>query len=128
MAAENNYKELDQERVKAAVKEFLLAIGEDPEREGLLDTPDRVALAWSSLVVCKKILQLTCVNNSMKRAIKRWLLSATFLSHLPASITFCHSWARRTFATFHKMVALPAFPRLLAASADILAVCRYKSV
>ena len=45
MAAENNYKELDQERVKAAVKEFLLAIGEDPEREGLLDTPDRVARA-----------------------------------------------------------------------------------
>ena len=49
MAAENNYKELDQERVKAAVKEFLLAIGEDPEREGLLDTPDRVARACVEL-------------------------------------------------------------------------------
>ena len=49
MATENNYKELDQERVKAAVKEFLLAIGEDPEREGLLDTPDRVARACVEL-------------------------------------------------------------------------------
>lgn len=34
---------IDKERVKAAVKEFLAAIGEDPEREGLKETPDRVA-------------------------------------------------------------------------------------
>ncbi|HHV95307.1 MAG TPA: GTP cyclohydrolase I FolE [Clostridiaceae bacterium] len=34
---------IDKERVKAAVREFLLAIGEDPDREGLRETPDRVA-------------------------------------------------------------------------------------
>ena len=34
---------IDKERVKAAVREFLAAIGEDPEREGLKETPDRVA-------------------------------------------------------------------------------------
>ena len=36
---------VDLERAEAAVREFLLAIGEDPEREGLRDTPGRVARA-----------------------------------------------------------------------------------
>lgn len=34
---------VDKERVKAAVREFLAAIGDDPDREGLVETPDRVA-------------------------------------------------------------------------------------
>jgi GTP cyclohydrolase IA len=36
----------DAARVEAAVRELLLAIGEDPDREGLLRTPQRVARAW----------------------------------------------------------------------------------
>src|SRR5690349_10826846 len=36
----------DSERVEAAIKELLLAIGEDPSREGLLNTPARVARAY----------------------------------------------------------------------------------
>ena len=35
----------DQNRAEAAVKELLLSIGEDPEREGLRETPARVARA-----------------------------------------------------------------------------------
>lgn len=40
---------VDQPRLERAVREMLLAIGEDPEREGLLDTPARVARSWSEL-------------------------------------------------------------------------------
>ena len=36
----------DHERAERAVKELLLALGEDPEREGLKDTPARVARAF----------------------------------------------------------------------------------
>lgn len=36
----------DAERAEAAVHELLLAIGEDPDREGLRDTPNRVARAY----------------------------------------------------------------------------------
>jgi GTP cyclohydrolase IA len=34
---------VDRERAEAAVRELLLAIGEDPDRDGLRDTPARVA-------------------------------------------------------------------------------------
>ncbi len=34
---------VDQPRIEAAVREILSAIGDDPEREGLRDTPGRVA-------------------------------------------------------------------------------------
>ncbi|MCS7231325.1 MAG: GTP cyclohydrolase I FolE [Elusimicrobiota bacterium] len=36
-------KKIDKEKIEKAVKEILLAIGEDPQREGLKDTPRRVA-------------------------------------------------------------------------------------
>jgi GTP cyclohydrolase I len=43
------YGELDQERAQAAIREFLYAIGEDPDREGLRETPARVARACAEI-------------------------------------------------------------------------------
>lgn len=40
---------IDEARIEAAVREILLAIGEDPGREGLLRTPARVAAAYGEL-------------------------------------------------------------------------------
>ncbi|MDR0416872.1 MAG: GTP cyclohydrolase I, partial [Propionibacteriaceae bacterium] len=37
----------DQGRVEAAVRELLLGVGEDPDRPGLRDTPERVARAYA---------------------------------------------------------------------------------
>jgi len=37
----------DLPRIERAVREILLAIGEDPERDGLIDTPARVARAYA---------------------------------------------------------------------------------
>ena len=39
--------EYDAPRVEAAVRELLLGVGEDPDREGLRDTPARVARAFA---------------------------------------------------------------------------------
>ena len=41
--------ELDQDRAEAAVRELLLAVGEDPDRQGLKDTPARVARAYREM-------------------------------------------------------------------------------
>jgi GTP cyclohydrolase I len=38
---------VDQERIERAVREILLAVGEDPERDGLLGTPARVARMYA---------------------------------------------------------------------------------
>jgi GTP cyclohydrolase I len=40
---------IDLERASAAVRELLLAIGEDPDRDGLRDTPDRVARSYAEI-------------------------------------------------------------------------------
>jgi GTP cyclohydrolase I len=40
---------VDQPRIERAVREILLAIGEDPDRDGLLKTPQRVARAYVEL-------------------------------------------------------------------------------
>jgi GTP cyclohydrolase I len=40
---------VDKPRVEKAVREILLAIGEDPDREGLRDTPARVARSYEEL-------------------------------------------------------------------------------
>src|SRR5215213_8477076 len=40
---------VDGPRIERAVREILLAIGEDPEREGLAETPERVAEAYAHL-------------------------------------------------------------------------------
>jgi len=39
----------DQERAEAAVRELLYAVGEDPGRQGLVDTPARVARAYQEM-------------------------------------------------------------------------------
>lgn len=41
---------VDHPRAEAAVRELLAAIGEDPERDGLQDTPARVARAYAELL------------------------------------------------------------------------------
>ena len=40
---------IDQPRIERAVREILLAIGEDPDRDGLQDTPKRVARAYAEV-------------------------------------------------------------------------------
>jgi GTP cyclohydrolase I len=47
--APEDIPEFDHARAEAAVRELLAAIGEDPDREGLQETPARVARAYAEL-------------------------------------------------------------------------------
>lgn len=40
---------MDLDRIRRAVREILLAVGEDPDREGLRETPDRVARMYAEV-------------------------------------------------------------------------------
>ena len=42
-------KKIDTERIKAAVKEIILALNDNPERPGLIETPDRVARMYEEV-------------------------------------------------------------------------------
>ncbi|MFD5507028.1 GTP cyclohydrolase I FolE [Streptomyces sp. NPDC059761] len=46
---EGTIGEFDEKRAQAAVRELLIAVGEDPDREGLLETPARVARAYKEI-------------------------------------------------------------------------------
>src|SRR5438046_8447219 len=44
------YAQIDIPRIERAVREILFAVGENPDREGLLKTPNRVARAYGELM------------------------------------------------------------------------------
>jgi GTP cyclohydrolase IA len=46
----DNTVQVDQDRIRRAVREILLAVGENPDREGLKDTPARVARMYAELL------------------------------------------------------------------------------
>ncbi|MGW1885783.1 GTP cyclohydrolase I FolE [Streptomyces sp. NPDC001970] len=48
---EGTIGEFDEKRAESAVRELLIAVGEDPDREGLRETPGRVARAYKELLV-----------------------------------------------------------------------------
>ncbi|MET9764743.1 GTP cyclohydrolase I FolE [Streptomyces sp. NPDC006372] len=47
---EGQIGEFDEKRAENAVRELLIAVGEDPDREGLKETPARVARAYRELL------------------------------------------------------------------------------
>ena len=47
---ENKLTDERQARIQAAVREILLAVGENPDREGLLETPARVARMYDEIL------------------------------------------------------------------------------
>jgi len=50
LAGEGAIGVFDEKRAENAVRELLIAVGEDPDREGLKETPGRVARAYRELL------------------------------------------------------------------------------
>jgi len=49
-SSEMEYEPIDKKKISDAVSRMLVAFGEDPEREGLLRTPHRVASAYEEIL------------------------------------------------------------------------------
>jgi GTP cyclohydrolase IA len=56
---------VDVERIRALTRELLIALGEDPDREGLVKTPDRVAKAMAFLTSGYRTSLETVINNAI---------------------------------------------------------------
>lgn len=57
-------KEIKYDEIEESVKKILTAIGEDPQREGLFNTPKRVAKAYGELLEGYRIDPVKLVNNA----------------------------------------------------------------
>ncbi len=55
---------VDQPRIRRAIREILLAVGEDPDREGLAETPARVARTYAEM--------FSGLHNEPRRHLKKF--------------------------------------------------------
>ena len=85
----------DQARAEAAVRELLYAVGEDPDRQGLVDTPARVARAYREVFAGLYENPDDVLNTTFDR----------FRCTRPASTTWCPSTVSRTSATYRARTA-----------------------
>lgn len=60
---------MDKKRIENAAKEILIAIGENPQREGLIDTPKRVANAYEEMLSKDVILPTSFENDGYDELI-----------------------------------------------------------
>ena len=62
---------VDKDKVREGITLLLEGIGEDPLREGLIDTPDRVARMYEELVrVWRRILGSSCLKPFMQKIMR----------------------------------------------------------
>jgi GTP cyclohydrolase I len=58
-------EEVEGPGIRRGIRELLVEIGEDPEREGLVGTPDRVARAYVELTAGYTVDPVALVNNAI---------------------------------------------------------------
>ena len=56
---------VERAQVEAAVREILDSVGEDPQREGLLDTPKRVARMYDELLAGYRVDPVALINDAL---------------------------------------------------------------
>ena len=107
--------EYDHERAERAVKELLIAMGENPDREGLKDTPARVARAfkenfaglWQSP---EDVLTTTFDIGHEELVIIR---DIEVFSHCEHHLTPCHGVAHVGYSPSGKITGLSKVARLV---------------
>jgi GTP cyclohydrolase IA len=56
--------EIDQQAIQEAIRKVLVAVGEDPDREGLLRTPERVARSYEELLAGYRVDPVALINDA----------------------------------------------------------------
>ena len=88
--------------MRQAVRLFLKSIGEDPDREGLLDTPDRIGRACKELFAGLGHGPEEVLKTKFKSIPTKWCWYAILNSSRYANTTCCRSMAWPTSAIFRR--------------------------
>ena len=86
---EHGYAKVDAPRIERAVREILLAVGEDPDREGLLKTPNRVARAYGELMAGLQRRPARASQDRLPRAVRRGRAAARHRVPFASASTTC---------------------------------------
>ena len=86
-------------RIEQAVREILIAVGEDPDRTGLQDTPARVARAYAETLRRPAGRPGRGAHHDLRGGPRRAGAGPGHRCTRPASTTCCRSTASRTSAT-----------------------------
>jgi GTP cyclohydrolase I len=106
---------VDHPRIEAAVREILLAIGEDPEREGLRETPARVARMYAEVFAGlrkdpREHLRKTFTQKYDEVVLVRDIQFASFCEHHLLPFT---GKAHIAYLPSGKIVGLSKIPRVV---------------
>ena len=77
---------VDKQKVEQAIRLLLEGIGEDTEREGLKDTPDRIARMCMEIYGGLDEEAIIILPNSLKLKITKWYWKKILLSILCVNI------------------------------------------
>ena len=91
---------VDQPRIEAAVREILLAIGEDPDRDGLQQTPARVARAYAEFFSGLHQDAGEILGTTFDIAHSEMVLVKDIPFYSTVSTTWCRSTVWRMWVTF----------------------------
>ena len=108
--------EENKNNIKELTKKLLLEIGEDPNREGLLKTPHRVAKAWDYLSKWYKQDILTLINNAVfKEEYDQMVLvkDIEFYSMCEHHLLPFFGYAHIAYIPDGKIIGLSKIPRIL---------------
>ena len=96
---EGTIGEFDEKRAENAVRELLIAVGEDPDREGLRETPARVARAYKEIFAGLWQKPEDVLTTTFDLGHDEMVLVKDIEVYRPVSTTWCRSGASPMSAT-----------------------------
>jgi GTP cyclohydrolase I len=103
-------------RVAEAVTAILKAVGEDPQREGLLATPGRVARAYDELLIGYRVDPVALLNNALFEASYSEMVVVTdidFYSLCEHHLLPFFGKAHVAYIPSQKVIGLSKIPRIV---------------
>ena len=110
---------VDKARIEAAVRELLYAIGEDPGREGLIDTPRRIADAYGEVFsgLNENPLEILAVSFEENHNEMIILRDIPFFSMCEHHLLPFHGTAHVGYIPYSRVVGVSKIARLVDAAA-----------